>query len=181
MRLAGAPVRAVEQIRDWLQAQAAAAGRDGHRRSSEREAAEYRSALTHETERRRKTAAPTGGEAGAFARSTNPSDPPSPALRGFDTVVSNLGWACDTDKIVFGHTHQPLDGVTAPGGSIRYWNSGSWIYEPDLSSREAYVSYLKNAWPGTAVLIDSDEPQPRLLKIREHLNPLHHIDGGSAQ
>jgi predicted phosphodiesterase len=181
MRLAGAPVRSFERIRHWLETGAAAASGDRRRRKSEREADEYIRALTHETERRSETGAPTGSEAGAFARSTNPSDPPSPALQGFDTVVSNLGWARDTDKIVFGHTHQPLDGVMAPGGSIRYWNSGSWIYEPDLSSREAYVSYLKNAWPGTAVLIDSDEPQPRLLKIREHLNPLHYIDGGNGQ
>lgn len=177
MRLARAPVRAFEQIHHRLQALAAAVDGDQRWSRSETEAAEYLRALIHETERRRESAAPTGSEAGAFARSTNPSGPPSSALRGFDTVVSNLGWAHGTDKIVFGHTHQPLDGVTAPGGSIRYWNSGSWIYEPDLSSREAYVSYLKNAWPGTAVLIDSDEPEPRLLKIRDHLNPLHHVDG----
>ncbi|MBV8988444.1 MAG: hypothetical protein JO372_07780, partial [Solirubrobacterales bacterium] len=62
-----------------------------------------------------------------------------------------------------------------PAGSNRYWNTGSWIYEPDLSSREAYLSYLRNGWPGTAVLIDSDEPQPRLLRLREHLNPLHQM------
>ena len=74
---------------------------------------------------------------------------------------------------MFAHTHQPLDGVTTPGGRIRYWNTGSWIYEPDLSSYEAYVGYLRHAWPGTAVLIDSDEPQPRLLRLREHLNPLN--------
>jgi UDP-2,3-diacylglucosamine pyrophosphatase LpxH len=181
MRLAGAPVRASEQIRDWVQAQAAAAGGDRHRRSSEREAAEYLRARIHETERREKTAAPTGGEAGAFARSTNPSKSPGPAVRGFDTVVSNLGWARDADKIVFGHTHQPLNDVSLPGGSVRYWNTGSWIYEPDLRSREAYVSYLRHAWPGTAVLIDSDEPEPRLLRVREHLNPLHHINAGGDQ
>jgi UDP-2,3-diacylglucosamine pyrophosphatase LpxH len=177
MRLVRTPVRAFEQIRHRLQALAATADGDQRWSRRETEAAEYLRALIHETERRRESAAPTGSEAGAFARSTNPSGPPSSALRGFDMVVSHLGWAHDTDKIVFGHTHQPLDGVTAPGGSIRYWNSGSWIYEPDLSSREAYVSYLKNAWPGTAVLIDSDEPEPRLLKIRDHLNPLHHVDG----
>ena len=109
----------------------------------------------------------------AFARLVRPSDPSGPAIEAFEEVVANLGWAHDTDKIVFAHTHQPLDGVTTSGGDIRYWNTGSWIYEPDLSSYEAYVGYLTNAWPGTAVLIDSDEPQPRLLKLREHLNPLH--------
>ena len=103
----------------------------------------------------------------------NPSDSAAPAIEALDCVVTNLGWAEHTDRIVFGHTHQPLDGVTANGGSIRYWNTGSWIYEPDLTSREAYLGYLRNGWPGTAVLIDSDEPEPRLLRLREHLNPLH--------
>ena len=78
-------------------------------------------------------------------------------------------------QIVFAHTHQPLEDVTAPGGTVRYWNTGSWIYEPDLSSREAYLAYLRNGWPGTAVLIDSEEAQPRLLRLREHLNPLRQM------
>ena len=33
----------------------------------------------------------------------------------------------------------------------RYWNTGSWIYEPDLGSRQAYARYLRYAWPGTAI------------------------------
>lgn len=74
---------------------------------------------------------------------------------------------------MFAHTHQPLDGVLGPGKKFRYWNSGSWIYEPDLRSNGAYTAYLRNAWPGTAVLIDSDESEPQLLRLREHLNPLH--------
>lgn len=69
----------------------------------------------------------------ASARLVRPSDPWEPAMDAFDKVVANLGWAHDTDKIVFAHTHQPLDGVTKPGGGIRYWNTGSWIYEPDLA------------------------------------------------
>ena len=56
---------------------------------------------------------------------------------------------------------------------IRYWNTGSCSYEPELSSPEAYTAYLRNAWPGTAVLIDSEASEPRLLRLREHLNPLH--------
>jgi hypothetical protein len=92
----------------------------------------------------------------------------------------HLGWARDTDKIVFAHTHRPLEDVRGPAGSVRYWNTGSWIYEPDLSSRQAYRRYLQNAWPGTAVLIDTDEPHPRLLRFREHLNPLDSSDAGAA-
>ena len=88
--------------------------------------------------------------------------------------MRNLGWARETDKIVFAHTHQPLDGVSGPGGKTRYWNTGSWIYEPDLSFATRRTSgTCATPGPGTAVLIDSDEPQPRLLRLREHLNPLH--------
>ena len=54
----------------------------------------------------------------------------------------------------------------------RYWNTGSWIYEPDLGSRQAYARYLRYAWPGTAVLIDEDQPQPQLLEMLADLNPL---------
>jgi hypothetical protein len=48
---------------------------------------------------------------------------------------------------VFAHTHQPLDGVSTPEGSVRYWNTGSWIYEPDLSSYDAYVSFCATPGP----------------------------------
>ena len=54
----------------------------------------------------------------------------------------------------------------------RYWNTGSWIYEPDLSSRQAYARYLRYAWPGTAIVIDDEEPEPRLLELLADLNPL---------
>jgi UDP-2,3-diacylglucosamine pyrophosphatase LpxH len=108
---------------------------------------------------------------------TRPSDPVQHSLDAFDQVVANLGWAEDTDQIVFAHTHQPLAGVPSkrkPG--LRYWNTGSWIYEPDLSSRQAYASYLHHAWPGTAILIDSDEPEPQLLELLADLNPLVRSD-----
>jgi hypothetical protein len=58
-------------------------------------------------------------------------------------------------------------------GRTRCWNSGCWIYEPDLGSRQAYARYLRYAWPGTAVLIDQDEPQPQLLELLADLNPLN--------
>ena len=103
------------------------------------------------------------------ARAQDPPErPPQRAVEAFEDVLTTLGWAQDTDKIVFAHTHQPLDGVTGPSGRWRYWNTGSWIYEPDLSSKRAYAAYVRNAWPGTAVLIDTDEPHPRLLRLLEH-------------
>ena len=60
----------------------------------------------------------------------------------------------------------------ASGSRTRYWNTGSWIYEPDLGSRQAYARYLRYAWPGTAIVIDDEEPEPRLLELLADLNPL---------
>lgn len=101
------------------------------------------------------------------------SDPSERALEAFARVVANLGWAEGTDRIVFAHTHQPLADVRSSGDSrTRYWNTGSWIYEPDLSSRQAYARYLRYAWPGTAIVIDDEEPEPRLLELLADLNPL---------
>jgi UDP-2,3-diacylglucosamine pyrophosphatase LpxH len=102
------------------------------------------------------------------------SDPSERALEAFAQVVANLGWGGTTDRIVFAHTHQPLADVRSVRDSrIRYWNTGSWIYEPDLGSRQAYARYLRYAWPGTAVAIDDEEPEPRLVELLADLNPLH--------
>ncbi|MET0559098.1 MAG: metallophosphoesterase [Solirubrobacterales bacterium] len=101
------------------------------------------------------------------------SDPSEHALEAFAQVVANLGWGDGVEQIVFAHTHQPLACVrSSQNGGIRYWNTGCWIYEPDLSSRQAYARYLRYAWPGTAIVIDSDEPEPRLLELLADLNPL---------
>ena len=122
---------------------------------------------------------PLGGE--ALPRPLYPeptvvsrSDPSQHALEAFAQVVHNLDWGKGVERIVFAHTHQPLADVRAShDGDIRYWNTGCWIYEPDLSSRQAYARYLRYAWPGTAVVIDDEEPQPRLLELLADLNPLN--------
>jgi len=103
----------------------------------------------------------------------SPSDPSERALEAFARVVLNLGWSSEAHRIVFAHTHQPLACVRSSKDTrTRYWNSGSWIYEPDLSSRQAYASYLQHAWPGTAVVIDDEDTEPRLLELLSDLNPL---------
>jgi len=102
------------------------------------------------------------------------SDPSEHALEAFAQVVASLGWGERSDRIVFAHTHQPLADVRAGRDSrLRYWNTGSWIYEPDLGSRQAYARYLRYAWPGTAVLIDDEDRDPRLVEMLADLNPLH--------
>jgi UDP-2,3-diacylglucosamine pyrophosphatase LpxH len=102
------------------------------------------------------------------------SDPSEHALEAFAQVVANLGWDGEAERIVFAHTHQPLADVRSTrGGATRYWNTGCWIYEPDLGSRAAYARYLRYAWPGTAVVIDDSEPCPRLVETLADLNPLN--------
>lgn len=102
------------------------------------------------------------------------SDPSEHALEAFAQVVENLGWRERSDRIVFAHTHQPLADVrSSRDPRTRYWNTGCWIYEPDLGSRQAYARYLRYAWPGTAVVIDDEEPEPRLLELLADLNPLN--------
>jgi hypothetical protein len=104
----------------------------------------------------------------------SPSDPSEHALEAFVTVVENLGWSKEAEQIVFAHTHQPLADVRSSRDSCtRYWNTGSWIYEPDLGSRQAYARYLRYAWPGTVLVIDDEESEPRLLELLADLNPLN--------
>jgi UDP-2,3-diacylglucosamine pyrophosphatase LpxH len=104
----------------------------------------------------------------------SPSDPSEHALEAFAKVAANLGWDRDAERIVFAHTHQPLADVRCGNGSrTRYWNTGSWIYEPDLGSRQAYARYLRYAWPGTAIVIDDEERAPHLVELLADLNPLH--------
>ena len=178
-------VRGIERAGTWLRRALSHGARPGRARGAPRarwtqaEMAEYESARSEEVRRRLKTGAPAGAEVPnmTMARLIRPADPLGPAVSAFDKVVRNLGWAHDTSQIVFAHTHQPVAAATVSGSSVHYWNTGSWIYEPDLSSRDTYLAYLRNAWPGTAVLIDSNEPEPRLLRLREHLNPLRSMTG----
>ena len=44
------------------------------------------------------------------------SDPSEHALEAFAQVTANLGWAGEAGKIVFAHTHQPLDDVRSGQG-----------------------------------------------------------------
>jgi hypothetical protein len=103
----------------------------------------------------------------------SPSDPSEHALEAFAKVVSNLGWDREAERIAFAHTRQPLADVRCGNRpAVRYWNTGSWIYEPDLGSRQAYARYLRYAWPGTAIVIDDEERDPHLVELLADLTPL---------
>jgi hypothetical protein len=113
-----------------------------------------------------------------LARVLAPDEPVERSLRAYAQVVKNLDLDRHHDKLVFAHTHQPLQGVrTRPlegelAGDLRFWNTGCWIYEPTLGSLETYERYLRIAWPGTAVLIDTEQPEPALVHCLADLNPL---------
>ena len=92
-------------------------------------------------------------------------------LLAYVQVVRNLGWDRDATKFVFSHTHQPLGGVAS--GELRFWNTGSWIYEPPLGRAEEFERYCRQAWPGTAILIDTDAAEPELIECLADQNPLH--------
>jgi hypothetical protein len=71
-----------------------------------------------------------------------------------------------------GHLHsfptscsRTLDGVCASEGDVRYWNTGSWVYDPPRGSRAARECYVRRAWPGTAVLVDTDREAPQLVRM----------------
>jgi hypothetical protein len=110
-----------------------------------------------------------------LASACSPNDPVAPAVAAFGQVARNLGWDKRSRKLVFAHTHQPLAGERdAACGEVRFWNTGSWTYEPTLGSLDSYVEYLERAWPGTAVAIDSETGyEPELVELLADQNPLH--------
>ena len=119
----------------------------------------------------------------SVVRPATPSGPTAPAVAAMGQVTRNLGWNRETDVVVFAHTHQPLARVVAPGtpGKVRFWNTGSWIYEPSLGSSQSYLSYLRHGWPGTAVLIDTDRDEPELVRMLTDLNPLVRARAGGGE
>jgi hypothetical protein len=130
----------------------------------------------------------------SLARVVGPDEPVERSLHAYAQVAANLGWASQTDKFVFAHTHQPLEAVRTqplapvagqPVENVRFWNTGCWIYEPTLGSLESYERYMRIAWPGTAVLIDSERDEPELIRCLADLSPLppgaEHLPDGEAQ
>jgi hypothetical protein len=104
-----------------------------------------------------------------LARVVAPGSSVLPSVRAYARVCRNLGWEEGARWFVFAHTHQPLDGVHANATRVgpRFWNTGCWIYEPPAGSVADYVRYLDHNWPGSAVVIDTEERggEPQLLEL----------------
>jgi len=110
---------------------------------------------------------------GGFGRACSPIGDIPLQLAAYGQVVRTLGWDRLGKHLVFSHTHQPLAGVTDTAcGETLFWNTGSWIYEPTLGTHESYVRYLGRAWPGTAIAIDDERSQPRLVRCLSDQSPL---------
>lgn len=170
----GLPVRGAKRLAAELRDRGVGDGTTSDALPSEEH---FDSVVSAEAERQRREQPAPGAAwprpAYPAASVVSPSDPSQHALEAFAEVVENLGWREQSDRIVFAHTHQPLAAVRSDQDPrTRYWNTGSWIYEPDLGSRQAYARYLRYAWPGSAMVIDDEEPEPRLLELLADLNPL---------
>lgn len=80
-------------------------------------------------------------------------------LRAMGDLIGALG--IDANEIVFGHTHRPGPLERDNNWDARLFNSGSWLYEPNLLATSAADSPY---WPGCAIFLRDDEP-PELRRI----------------
>jgi predicted phosphodiesterase len=80
-------------------------------------------------------------------------------LRGMSDLIAAL--AIDAREVVFGHTHRPgpLPGDT--GWDARLFNTGSWLYEPNLLGATSADSPY---WPGSVLFVEDDKP-PELRRL----------------
>jgi 3',5'-cyclic AMP phosphodiesterase CpdA len=150
--------RAQQQFERWLSAIAAIA------RAPQR-ASRGISGLTHALGGRR-----NGSELAPTAA------PAAELLQAMQAVCHNLEIAPGT--VVFGHTHQPLDGIATPDGVYRLYNSGSWVWDRRL--RETAV-YRGSAWPGTVLRATGGDVELRGLLADCDENDLRELLGAPAQ
>ncbi|MBV9918009.1 MAG: metallophosphoesterase [Solirubrobacterales bacterium] len=104
-----------------------------------------------------------------LARVVRPGTSVWASLNAYAHVCRNLGWDREAKWFVFAHTHQPLAGVhaAATGSGARFWNTGSWIYEPPDGSVREYLRYVRHNWPGSAIVIDTVQRggEPQLIEL----------------
>ena len=80
----------------------------------------------------------------------------------------------DAHEIVYGHTHRPGPLPQDANWPARLFNTGSWLYEPNLLQTTAGDSPY---WPGTVLYVEDDKP-PRLERL---LQDLSHEDLGARE
>jgi hypothetical protein len=67
----------------------------------------------------------------------------------------------DTGEIIYGHTHRPGPLAHDTNWDARLFNTGSWLYEPNLLRSSAGDSPY---WPGTLLFVEDDKP-PELRSL----------------
>jgi predicted phosphodiesterase len=100
-----------------------------------------------------------------------------PALRQSGLIAMRelaAALAIEANEIVFGHTHRPGPLPRDTDWDPRLFNTGSWLYEPNLLQTTAGESPY---WPGTVLWIEDDQP-PRLESL---LLGASHDDLGAYQ
>jgi predicted phosphodiesterase len=78
----------------------------------------------------------------------------------------------DAREVIFGHTHRPGPLPQDHDWSRRLFNTGSWLYEPNLLDTAAGESPY---WPGTLLFVEDEKP-PRLERL---LTGMSHDDLGA--
>ena len=91
-------------------------------------------------------------------------------LRAMRELVAALG--IDAQEIVYGHTHRPGPLPADHDWDPRFFNCGSWLYEPNLLQTSAGESPY---WPGTLLMIEDDAPP----ELRRLLLDASHTDLGA--
>jgi hypothetical protein len=80
-------------------------------------------------------------------------------LRGMSDLITALD--IDAREVVFGHTHRPGPLPGDGDWDTRLFNSGSWLYEPNLLGATSADSPY---WPGSVLFIEDDKP-PELRRL----------------
>jgi predicted phosphodiesterase len=80
-------------------------------------------------------------------------------LEAMSALVAAL--QIDAREVIFGHTHRPGPLPQDHAWSPRLFNTGSWLYEPNLLNTTAGESPY---WPGTLLFVGDDTP-PRLERL----------------
>jgi predicted phosphodiesterase len=93
-------------------------------------------------------------------------------LDGMRDLIAAL--QIDASEVVYGHTHRPGPLPHDDSWDARLYNTGSWLYEPNLLDTTPGKSPY---WPGCVLWIEDDKP-PRLERL---LLELSHEELGARQ
>lgn len=95
-----------------------------------------------------------------------PEAEPHEYLMAMGKVAINLELDKCCQKIVFAHSHYPVEGESVPAYlGLTFYNSGSWLLDSRNCDRP---DYRDTAWPGT-VLVENDG-EIRLVRLLEDLD-----------